>query len=254
MVNAADFARADAKATLKTALQTYHGNTKHPAVSGAIAHLASLSPEAVATRSPLLVDDQWLLISAPSFPGGVLNDDGTYGYTLGRLAFNMFCPLDLQLVIDRVMQPVVPVPGSVQLTHDIHVTFTLRDARFPVLQGMVQNLGVCEPFTDGTLAVEFTGGKLLPVANTDRHQWQTLFGNPRRQWPTGVKAGLSTLMLKLLFGLVPPQQMDAATGELQFAMTRSPRGQLEIRYLDQDLRITQGERGTVLVCERLTKG
>jgi hypothetical protein len=36
-------------------------------------------------------------------------------------------------------------------------------------------------------------------------------------------------------------------------MTRSPRGNLEILYLDNDLRITKGEKGTVLVCERQTK-
>ncbi len=34
-------------------------------------------------------------------------------------------------------------------------------------------------------------------------------------------------------------------------MKRSPKGRLEVLYLDEELRITKGEKGTVLVCERL---
>ncbi|MEQ8957811.1 MAG: PAP/fibrillin family protein [Coleofasciculus sp. C2-GNP5-27] len=33
-------------------------------------------------------------------------------------------------------------------------------------------------------------------------------------------------------------------------MKRSPKGKLELLYLDEELRITRGEKGTVLVCER----
>jgi hypothetical protein len=216
MVNAPELNLAAAKATLKTALKTHHGQTQQPAVQGAIADLARLSPEAAPARSDLLIDAYWRLISAPSFPGGILNSDGTYGYTLGRLAFNMFQPIDLALVIDQVMQPVVPIPGSTQLTHDIHVTFTLRDPRFPALQGMVQNLGICEPANDDALAVEFTGGKLLPLPTTDLDQWQALFGDASRPGSAGLKATFSTLMLKLLFGLVPPKKWMQRRGNYNF--------------------------------------
>ena len=46
--------------------------------------------------------------------------------------------------------------------------------------------------------------------------------------------------------------MNPETGEVAFAMKRSPKGSLEIIYLDEELRITRGNKGTVVVCERLT--
>ncbi len=60
-----------------------------------------------------------------------------------------------------------------------------------------------------------------------------------------------TSILRMMFGIVPPQEMDHQTGRVSFKMQRSPKGKLELLYLDEELRITQGERGTVLVCERL---
>ena len=53
-----------------------------------------------------------------------------------------------------------------------------------------------------------------------------------------------------MFGLVPPQGMNLETGEISFTMKRSPKGRLEVLYLDEELRITRGERGTILACER----
>ena len=55
----------------------------------------------------------------------------------------------------------------------------------------------------------------------------------------------------MLFGLVPPKEMQA-DGKVEFQMKRSPKGSLEILYLDEELRITKGEKGTILVCERIT--
>jgi len=45
--------------------------------------------------------------------------------------------------------------------------------------------------------------------------------------------------------------MDRQTGRVSFKMQRSPKGKLEVLYLDEELRITRGGRGTVVVCERL---
>jgi len=59
------------------------------------------------------------------------------------------------------------------------------------------------------------------------------------------------LFLKFMFGLVPPDGVDPETGRSEFQMKRSPNGSLEILYLDEELRITNGEQGTVLVCERI---
>jgi hypothetical protein len=244
-------ARLAAKQALRETLAAHQGDPRQAAVAQAIAHLSSLNPTPAPARTPALLEGNWRLISAPRFPQGQRRADGTYAYTLGRLAFNMFSPQQLQVVIDQVSQPVFPVAGSPQRTPDIVVAFTTLSTEFPPLQGMVRNLGVCEPGSDTALRVQFTGGTLAPAEGTDRQQWQAVFGDqgtPKRQ---GFRDWWQGLFLKLLFGLVPPVGMDDA-GRVTFQMQRSPKGTLEILYLDEELRITKGEKGTVLVCDRLS--
>jgi hypothetical protein len=154
--------RKAAKSKLRDVLQTYGGDTKHEAVATAIEQLISLNPTAAPTRQETLMHGNWVLINAPNFPDGERREDGKYAYTLGRLAFNMFEPKQLKLVIDRVSQPVIPTGNGQQRTHDIIVEFTTIDENTPTLQGIVQNLGTCEPIQDTMLQVQFTGGVLKP--------------------------------------------------------------------------------------------
>ena len=83
--------------------------------------------------------------------------------------------------------------------------------------------------------------------------WKQIFGN---QVPvsgasrTPLKESLTGFFMRLMFGIVPPQGMNPKTGEVMFKMQRSPKAKLQILYLDEELRITKGERGTLLVCDR----
>lgn len=242
--------RKAAKIMLRDALAAYGGDTKNEAVVAAIEKLVSLNPTAAPARSESLMDGQWLLISAPNFPNGELRADGKYVYTLGRLAFNMFQPTHLKIVIDRVWQPVIPVGNGQQRTHDIIVEFTTVDETIPTLQGIVRNLGVCEPADDNTLQVQFTGGELSPKEQNEMEAWTTVFANQSKPAKRSLKEKLMAIVVRMMFGIVPPQGMDQNTGRVSFKMQKSPKGKLKILYLDEELRITRGERGTVLVCER----
>ena len=242
--------RTAAKQALRTVLSQHGGDTKHPLVVEAIATLADLNPTPAPARNIQLRDGTWLLINAPIFPGGQRLEDGAYRYTLGRLAFNMFQPQDLQVKIDRVLQPVLPIPERSQRSHDIITEFTLVETHAPPLQGMVKNLGVCEPSTDDTLQVQFTGGLLTPKTGSDLLAWNKTFGNQSAKPRSSLKETFKTLFLKLMFGLDAPSDLNPNTGEVAFTMKRSPKGKLQILYLDEDLRITKGDKGTVLVCER----
>ena len=243
--------RKAAKIMLREALAAYGGDTKHESVAAAISKLVHLNPTAAPTRSEALMDGQWLLISAPNFPNGELRADGKYVYTLGRLAFNQFQPTSLKIVIDRVLQPVVPVGEGQQRTHDIIVEFTTADENTPTLQGIVHNQGVCQPSDDNTLQVQFTGGELAPKEQNEMEAWKAIFGEQSKPSRRSLKERLMSVVLKMMFGIVPPQGMDGRTGQVSFKMRKSPKGKLELLYLDEELRITRGERGTVLVCERL---
>ncbi|PSB59992.1 hypothetical protein C7B79_27455, partial [Chroococcidiopsis cubana CCALA 043] len=117
------------------------------------------------------------------------------------------------------------------------------------LAGVVRNLGVCQPIQDTVLQVKFTGGILAPQDPAQMAAWKAVFGQQSqrsRNWREKLTSGA----FALVFGLVPPQEIDSHTGEVSFTMHRSPKGSLEILYLDEELRITRGNRGTVLVCER----
>lgn len=243
-------ARLEAKRKLREALTTHGGDPKQTAIASAIDDLIRLNPTPAPTREFDRLQGQWRLISAPSFPNGERREDGSYVYTLGRLAFNMFQPQDLKVVIHEVSQPVLPISGGPQHTHDIVVTFSTLSSAFSPLQGRVRNLGVCEPETDATIQVQFTGGTLEPVEGTDLSQWKQVFGNPTPPSQSSLKEKLQGLFLKFMFGLVPPTGMDAQSGRIEFQMKRSPKGSLEILYLDDELRITKGEKGTILICER----
>lgn len=243
-------ARMEAKAALRGALAMYNGDPHHAAVAEKIAALSALNPTTAPARNVELRDGNWLLISAPSFPDGERRADGTYCYTLGRLAFNMFQPADLQVVINQVSQPVLPIGSGEQRSHDIVVEFTTISGSLPSLKGIVRNLGVCEPKDDSTLQVEFTGGVLEPAAGVDLGLWRQVFGNPQPVAPKTLKAWFQNQILKFMFGLVPPQGIDNDTGRVEFQMKRSPKGSLSILYLDEEFRITRGQKETVLVCER----
>ncbi|NEO15666.1 MULTISPECIES: PAP/fibrillin family protein [unclassified Moorena] len=241
--------RTSAKTALRQVLAACGGNTKDEAVIAAINHLSQLNPTTTPTRHGELLDNEWLLISAPNFPGGEQLADGQYAYTLGRLAFNMFQPTGLKLVIDRVLQPVFLLGDGQQRSYDIVVEFTTVDESMPQIRGIVRNKGVCYPVSDWVLQVQFTGGILAPHPSTNLKDWQAIFAD---QSPSSQKSLTEKLMsgfLKLMFGLVPPQGMNRDTGEVAFTMKRSPKGRLQILYLDEELRIVRGEKGTVLVCD-----
>ncbi|MGB5770656.1 MAG: fimbrial protein [Crocosphaera sp.] len=167
-----------AKTELKEALKIYDGDVKHDYVKEKIEQLCQLNPTIAPTHSDRLESLEWLLISAPSFPQGEKLPNGKYAYTLGRLAFNMFEPTSLKLVIDCVKQPVVLLGEGEKRTHDIVVEFTIIDEAFPHLKGIVRNKGVCYPADDRTLQVEFTGGILAPTEHQDLETWKRIFRKP----------------------------------------------------------------------------
>ena len=242
--------REQAKAELRRALVAGEGQTNGAEVAASIATLSALNPSAAPAYEDTLLDGDWRLVSAPNFPGKLRQEGGRCIYTLGRLAFNMFQPTDLEVAIDGVRQPVWPTGEGKQRTHDIVVEFSTVPPQLPQLEGIVRNTGLCIPQDRTNFKVWFTGGILAPKPGTNLEGWRTVFGNPTRRSQLTFQERMAKLVLTLLFGLVPSTRLDAETGEIAFEMKRSPRGSLELLYLDQELRITKGEKGTVLICER----
>lgn len=239
----------ETKMALREALKTYDGDVTNQKVKAKIEQLSQLNPIEKPTHSSLL-ESHWLLISAPSFPQGQKLSNGKYAYTLGKLAFNMFQPTNLKLVIDSVKQPVVLLGEKSKRSHDIVVEFSIIDELFPPLKGIVRNLAVCYPVDNKNLQAEFTGGIFAPQKGENLSTWKDIFVQAKAS-KKGLKEQLMSVFFKLMFGLTPPQGMNTETGEISFTMKRSPKGRLEILFLDEELRITKGKKENILIFERM---
>jgi len=243
----------EAKQALREALSACDGDAYASPVREAIARLANLNTQSAAAHAPELLGC-WRLMSAPNFPDGVRREDGTWQYTLGRLAFQMFQPQDLPLQLTQVFQDIQPLADGTQQTHNIVAHFQTWRAGLPPVQGIVHNLGVCQPSDDTTLQVQFTGGLLEPAPDTDLDAWRQVFDPAAGAAPSSLKERLQGLVLKLIFGLGSSTAIDPASGRAEFAMQRSPKGQLKILYLDADLRIMQGQKESITICDRVPSG
>lgn len=245
--------REQAKAALKTALATHNGDTNHRAVVDAIARLASLNPTPNPAQDRALLEGNWVLISAPSFPGKLKDESHRYVYTLGRLAFNKFEPVNLRVVLERVSQPILTTAKENEYSHDLVVEFKIIERNFPELKGIVKNLAVCSPVDGDTVQVKFTGGELIPLADRMTEQiaqWLKIFGSQGEVSPTPLLDRLKFWWVQTMFGIGKVSAIDSETGKQSFAIARSPIGKLKLLYLDRELRITKGNKESVLVCQR----
>lgn len=245
--------RERAKADLKTALAAHDRDPKHWVVAEAIAKLTSLNPTPDPAYNRALLEGNWILISAPNFPGKLEDKANKYVYTLGRLAFNKFEPVNLRVVLDKVSQPVFATVKENEYSHDILVEFKIVDEHFPELKGVVKNLAVCSPIEADTLQVKFTGAELIPAVERDSEQikqWSDIFGSEGQTSQIPLLERLKFWFVQTMFGMGKVSAIDSETGKKSFAIKQSPQGKLKLIYLDEELRITQGNRETVLVCQR----
>jgi hypothetical protein len=63
--------------------------------------------------------------------------------------------------------------------------------------------------------------------------------------PVGLK-----IEIDWMFGIDRVSDIETQTGRQTFAMNKPPKGKLKLLYLDEELRITKGNRETVLICKR----
>lgn len=76
--------------------------------------------------------------------------------------------------------------------------------------------------------------------------------SPRRLSLPWLKMKALGLMFKLAFGIRPPPAGDelGEGGELSYTMERCPKAWLDVLYLDEDIRVTRGNKGAVVVVAR----
>jgi hypothetical protein len=255
----------DLKVELKSLLSKNGGTTKDPAVVAIIDELSELNPckENCAQSSGFLGDFQSL--TCPNFPGRLEPQPGQEGlvqYTLGRMSFKIFQPAKLVCTMRSVRNPVAKQgttdDGKMKLSYPLVVDLTIHtpDGDLPAI---LINEGHCyeNPDVNKRLMVSFTGGTLMPAEEVRNDPsklklWERTFeGAYKKADKERSYFGWAfQFFIKILLGLTYPTDASLFKHSFHFEMKRSPVGYLDILYLDEDLRITKGNRGTIVVAER----
>ena len=161
--------------------------------------------------------------------------------TLGRLAFNAYHPVALQCAVTNVFQPIVHNEGDI--SYDIDISFTAEpDPSGPALRGRIIHHAVATFSHDfpSRLLISFVAGTMFPADdNEDLDLWLNTFQGQKRSKKCEVITDLH----------VPGSMSD--DGRLNYVVKRPLVGHLDVLFVDDELRITKGNMGSVVVVERL---
>lgn len=274
---------SEAKSSLKRILVENNGDTSQPAVQDAIKALQSLSSEKRVdaewniTQNKHFHTGRWRTITTPPFPGRLPDDGGKAKYTLGRMSFNMFKPTKAVCAIHEIVNAIEPLGHgesadeqvssweqsyNSEVLMEISVPRTKEAEETTVLPAKFINYGVCTPVSPTRLGVKFQSGTLKPNFDMTLKEnemrakaWEETFEGAiakeaEAQSVLGKLAtGASNVLMKLMMGLEPP--VDCVDFTQTYTITRPIAGHLDILYMDEDLRISKGNRGTIVVVERI---
>lgn len=262
---------AAAKENLKALLKKHDRSAKHPEVVQAIEELAALNPTGDAARAPYL-EGRFVALTRPEFPGRIKQPEGrdVDQYTLGRLSFNIFQPNNLVCTIVETRNELIEAP----LEEEGHSSDVRRFA-YPLITAIIIHtdkgdfpaticmdaVGTTEKQPKNRLGVTFAGGTLTPAeeVRSDPDQlelWKEVFADAykKAEEQRSYLSSVFQYIFKWVFQLTTPKDEDAEKSEthsVSFQMKRCPHGYFDILYVDEDMRITKGNRGTVVIVERM---
>jgi len=268
------------KAKLLKTLAAADGETTCPKVRAAVEELrevykiTSVDCREDPTAAEHCLDGVWLTMSKPNYPECIgKNEAGEYMYTLGRMSFDMFRPTGIVCSIQGVFNPVfatdvVPdaVPrtlrkevaqkSSTLRTYNIVTAFTIdnKNPSSVPMRGVMTTYSYMlpDPNTPNRMTVFFTGGLLEPNDETDRDEWKRVFGVdvPKRFLSERARV----LAAKLLLGASVPDKMEE-DGTMSYYLKRPIGGHgttfVDVIYLDETLRVMQGQTGSLYVLSRV---
>jgi len=261
--------RDQLKIQLRSLLSKYDGCTKHPDVISTIKELAGLYPAVDNCHHSPLFCGTFVALTSPTFPGRlkpVAGEEGLLKYTLGRLSFNIFQPQKCVCTLRSVRNPVVDQVGE----KDGKKTFSysiIMDVTIHTPEGDLPAIIVNDGYSfcnnkdiNNRMMVKFTGGTLLPSHEVKSdikklRLWSKTFEGAYKKAKKERSLGgrFSQSVLKTLLGLTLPKDDSSANLSFHFDMKRSPVGHFDVLYLDEGMRITKGNRGTIVVVERCNK-
>jgi len=245
---------SEAKAAVRAALAANDGQTKAPAVVASIDALAAMNPTAAPARTTALLLGEWRQINSPEYPGMLgFDESGNPKYTLGRLAFNLFEPNDLVCSISDILNPLRAREGQPEvIDYSIEIPLAFEGSDGAAVRGTLANFAECAMVSDERISVKFLGGELRPADGTTcPPEWADTFADALQTAKRGVGTRLSGWLMKRMMGLERPTGMASGTGVMSYSMSKAPKGWLDVMFLDDEWRITRGNRGSIVVAERV---
>lgn len=278
-----------AKKTLLARLEEADGEPRNKRVAAAVEVLAaewrlwkesdeSLSSPAGALRQ---ATGRWEALTRADFPGSVGRNENSkaYTYTLGRMSFGLFSPSDVILSVEGCTATCRPLdlferplsvpdafahlPRSHMRSYNIEVRFVVTDDRAPGLAGTITTYGYCvaaanrAPDAAHRLDVWFVAGDLRPdkfESRADADKWAALFGaeasQSRHKRSLVTRASLWFVSVALGIQLAPVEP----EGVQCYTVARPISGHVDVLFTDGDLRITRGNRNSLVVMRRLGSG
>ena len=279
--------RDELKSQLKSLLTKHNGCTKQKEVLEVVEQLVALNPVPKDCSKNDLFTGEYYTLTAPPFPGKIENDDNISQFTLGRLSFNLFQPNNLICTIKSIHNPIAvsttkdneitPGGGVNNFTYDVVVDVIIHtapsdgqkkenhdDSTDGELEAIMINKGFCHPSNDvnNRMMVTFTGSslRLKKSKNDDKNRaamletlWTRNFANAyqKADQERSYSGWMMHYGLQWFLGLTyPTDNSEEEDHTFQFEMKKPMSSHLDVLYLDEDIRITKGSRGTIVVVER----
>jgi hypothetical protein len=230
-----------------------------------IEELIKINPCLNAAGNPEFLGE-FSALTCPNFPGQIEPKPGqephAVQYSLGRMSFNIFQPNKLVCTVRSIRNEVVSLgktpEGHAKFSYPLIADITIHtdDGDLPAI---LINEAECYEHTDikNRLMVTFTGGTLLPTQevlydSTKLAIWSKTFQGAyqKADEERSYFGWIFQLFIKLVLGLTYPTDEALAKHCFHFNMKRSPTGHIDVLFQDEDIRITKGNRGTIVVVER----
>ena len=205
----------------------------------------------------------------------MLTTINAFSISLQRQSFGMFKPTKIVCAVDDIFNIVEPVEEEAEEDQkdgdapapawkQTYIFDVFMDIETPnsILPVRLVNYGTCSPVSPVRLGVKFTEGTLQPRFDMSAKENATLAAAWKETFEQAItkeseaQSYLGQLgtwamhkLMKVLMGLEPPVDQEDFTQT--YHIRKPPSGHLDLLYLDGDLRISRGNKGTIVAVERV---
>lgn len=248
------------KYELRHLLECNGGSTASEDVVRTIELLSLQNPSTIDTPEWLeLFTGEFITRTTPTFPGRLNSEDeNSVQYRLGRLSFNTFQPQNLVCTLGNVRNAVFPKHDGT-FTYDLKVDTVIHIPGEGTVDAEICNESFCfrDEKSDRVL-VSFKGSSLSPAQSTlEDHTklslWRRTFNKDALDEANKNRSILDYLIQKCMHGMLGINLKQDLQHGFRFDFKKAIMSHFDVLYLDEDMRITRGSLGTLVVADRMPK-